>query len=178
MDHGIERSSIDSVARRLGVEPVLVLRRFDKEALAKAVMMREAKRYLDSIGQGIGGGNLRSRVEEGFVAGVARRREQYILDALLKRDPAAAVGYVVGPDAGLLLEYAIKVTRNALRQAPDSSGYTAASVDAVATAMIRLAHSLSNAPPNTGMDDHYLRGIARNVLLPVLTPARVARSAR
>lgn len=170
MDFGIHRSSIDSVARRLGVDPRTVTQKFTKASLADAVMVREARRYLANVGQRIAGDTLRARVEEGFVAGVSRRREQHILQALLDRDPVAAMAFLVGPDAGRLLEYATEVTRRALAEAPDASAYTAASLDAAALAMIRLAHSMSNAPPDREMDDHYLRSIARSVLLPILMP--------
>jgi AcrR family transcriptional regulator len=168
-DAGMHRSSLDSVAERLGVDRTTVSQRFETmDALAIAVMLRETRRYLNGVGQSITGDTVRSRVEDGFVAGVGRRREQHILQALLDRDPRAAMAYVAGPEAGLLLEYAIEITRNALRHAPDSSDYTTASLDAVATAMIRLSHSLSTAPPDLEMDDHYLRGIAHNLLQPLL----------
>lgn len=178
MDFGMQRSSIDSVARRLGVDRRIVSQKFNEDSLAGAVMVREARRYLASVGQGIVGDTLSARLEEGFVAGVARRREQYILQALLDRDPVAAMAFLVGPDAGRLLEYAIKITRKAFRKAPDASGYTAASLDAAATAMIRLAHSMSNAPPDHEMDEHYLRSVARSVLLPILVPIGPARPGR
>jgi hypothetical protein len=76
--------------------------------------------------------------------------------------------YVVGKEAGQLLDYAITLTRNAIQQAPDAATYTDESMDAVATAMIRLAHSLVNAPPTNGIDDTYLRKTARDLLLPLL----------
>ena len=176
-DAGMQRSSLDSLAEQLGIDRTTVSQRFETmDALARAVMLRETRRYLNGVGLAITADTVRSRVEEGFLAGVALRREQHILQALLDRDPRSAMAYVVGPEAGLLLEYAIKITRKALRHAPDSSDYTAASLDAVATAMIRLSHSLSNAPPDLAMDDHYLRGITRNLLLPLLAPVDSAPS--
>ncbi len=176
-DAGMQRSSLDSLAEQLGIDRMTVSQRFETmDALARAVMMRETRRYLNGVGLAITADTVRSRVEEGFLAGVALRREQHILQALHDRDPRAAMAYVVGPEAGVLLEYAIKMTRKALRLAPDSSNYTAASLDAVATAMIRLSHSLSNAPPDLAMDDHYLRGITRSLLLPLLAPVDSATS--
>jgi TetR/AcrR family transcriptional regulator, repressor for uid operon len=176
-DVGMRGSSLDSVAEQLGIDRTTVSQRFESmDALARAVMLRETRRYLKGVGLAITADTVRSRVEEGFLAGVALRREQHILQALHDRDPRDAIALVMGPEAGLLLEYAIKITRKALRHAPDSSNYTAASLDAVATAMIRLSHSLSNAPPDLEMDDHYLRGITRNLLLPLLVPVHSATS--
>jgi AcrR family transcriptional regulator len=75
-EFGLRRASIDSVAERLGVGRMTVYRRFGgKDALAHAVMLRETKRYLDSVHHDIAGETVHSRIEEGFRAGVARNRE-------------------------------------------------------------------------------------------------------
>lgn len=172
LDVGLGNLNINRLAEQLGIDPSAAHAHFpDPEALEKAVLLRETRRYLNGVGDGIVGDTVRVRVIEGFVSGVLNRRRQHILQILFEKDPGAAMSLVVGPNAGRLLEYAIGIVRSALRKAPDCADYSSASLDAVAIAMIRVSHSLSNAPPEHEMDEHYLRTIAHDVLMPILQPA-------
>lgn len=179
LDVGLEKLSMDGLAEQLCIDPKAVAARFqDPEALERAVLLRETRRYLDGVRDGIIGDTVRARVTEGFVGGVIHRGRQHVLQILFEREPAVAMTLVVGAKAGRLLEYAIGVVCSVLRQAPDCADYTSASLDAVAIAMIRVSHSLSNAPPDHELDEHYLRCIAHDVLLPILQPANSTPSVR
>src|SRR3954469_18173788 len=94
-DVGMRSSSLDSVAAQLGIDRTTVSQRFENmDALARAVMLRETRRYLKGVGVAITADTVRSRVEEGFLAGVGLRREQHILQALHDRDPRDAIALV------------------------------------------------------------------------------------
>lgn len=172
LEFGLRRASIDSVADRLGIGRMTVYRRFsNKDALARAVLLRDTQRYIDGVSADTGRTTVRSSVEEGFAAGVLRNRDQRLLQSLLERDPQTAMAYVIGAAAGQLLEFATTATQAAIGKADDAAEYTTASLDAVATAMIRLAHSYSVAPPEGGLeniDAKYLRTVARAQLVPLL----------
>ncbi|MBJ7328548.1 MAG: TetR/AcrR family transcriptional regulator [Solirubrobacteraceae bacterium] len=172
---GVRRASIDGIADRLGVSRTTVYRRFhNKDALVQAVMLREARQFVEGVREDIAEGTVRSWVEDGFLSGIARYRAQELTHALLAREPLAGMTYVIGPGAGMLLEHAIQVARATLAETPDAGEYTAESLDAAAAMTIRLAHSICYAPPAGGsqrVDEPTLRQLARGVLLPILEPA-------
>ncbi|MDX6346860.1 MAG: hypothetical protein QOF84_1650, partial [Streptomyces sp.] len=67
-DAGMKRSSLDSLAEQLGIDRMTVSQRFESmDALARAVMLRETRRYLKGVGLAITADTVRSRVEEGFL---------------------------------------------------------------------------------------------------------------
>lgn len=168
-DFGLRRASIDSVAARLGVGRMTVYRRFNsKEALANAVFLREAQRFLAEIAREVGRSPIRVGIEEALIAGVQRNGTQLLLNRLMEREPAAAAPYMFGPGAGEMVQHAIGFTRSAIGAAPDAAAYTPQSLSLMTETMIRLAHSYSIAPPPEGLSEKALRATARAILHPLL----------
>jgi AcrR family transcriptional regulator len=96
LDFGLRRTNVDAVARRAGVSRATLYRRFEnKEALVQAVLIRECRRFFQSIASAVDGlPTARERLVEGFVVGVRYARRDPLLSRLLATDPEALLPYL------------------------------------------------------------------------------------
>lgn len=174
-EFGLRRASIDGVAERLGVGRMTVYRRFNsKESLANAVFQRETSRVLSEVEAKVAGQSVHQGVEDGFIAGALTSAKHHLMSRLLEHEPAAALPYTIGAAAARMLGHATEITRAAIANANDANLYHAESLSTVASAMIRLAHSYSLAPPSGGLTEEQMRQVAQQNLLPLLV--RVERT--
>ncbi len=88
-DFGVQRFTMDEVARRAGVSRVTVYRHFSsKDGLLEAVLMREALGVVAAIETAVQPyEGLHDRIVEGFVFALTALREHELLTRLLRTEP-------------------------------------------------------------------------------------------
>ena len=86
---GIQRTTMDDVARRAGVSRVTIYRHFEnKDVLVEAVVMDQVRRFLDDLGRYLDGFDSDvDRAVEGFVFTVSKLRAHTLLRRLLEGEP-------------------------------------------------------------------------------------------
>ncbi|MEV0250728.1 TetR/AcrR family transcriptional regulator [Nocardia sp. NPDC050712] len=170
LDFGIKRTSMGEVARRAGISPATLYRRFEsKNDLVEAVGVREAQRFVAEIDkrvQGVEGGPDEQLVEI-FVAFIAAIAGNELLRRLLRTEPDLILPRLT-TDAGPILAVGRTYLAAKLRELRPADGDFDA--DLVAEVMARLAHSLALTPdgliPLT--DPAAGREFARRTLLPMV----------
>lgn len=173
-EFGLRRGSIDSVARRIGVGRMTVYRRYsNKEALAQAVFLREAQQFFAQVRRDLHERTVEAGVSEGFAAGVLSNRGQTLVYRMIERDPVEMLPYFFGESARPLIDITIAVVREAVGKARDADEYEPESLDAVAEAMVRLAHSYSSTSPAAGLPRTELLALSERLLIPLLRRADV-----
>ncbi len=168
--YGLRRTNVDVVARRAGVSRATLYRRFDgKDALVRAVLVRESRRFFASIAAAVTGlETAEERLVEGFVVGVRYAREDRLLNRLLASDPEALLPYLT-TDGGLV----VAAARDFLvRQAPKVP-VAERTPAGVAEVFVRLAISFTLMPQSAiPLDtDEAVRAFARGYLAPLMRPA-------
>jgi AcrR family transcriptional regulator len=104
---GIRRTTMEDVARRSGVGRATLYRRFPtKTALIDAVVLAEARRYLDGSTQArLRGDTLEERLVNGTVFTVTFLREHSLLRKLLRTEPETILPSLT-VDAGPIIDFA------------------------------------------------------------------------
>ncbi|MET4431567.1 helix-turn-helix domain-containing protein [Mycolicibacterium sp. 624] len=104
---GIRRMTIEDVARRSGVGRATLYRRFPtKDALIDALVLAEARRYLDGSAQARSRADtLEDRLVYGTVFTVTFLREHTLLKKLLRTEPETILPSLT-IDAGAILDFA------------------------------------------------------------------------
>jgi len=180
MDFGIKRTSMGEIARRAGISPATLYRRFEsKNDLVEAVSVREAQRfveYIDKRVQTVDDGE--DRLVEIFVAFISAIAGNELLRRLLRTEPELILPRLT-TDAGPVLTVGRVYLAEKLRELrPDDADFDA---DLVAEVMARLAQSLALTPDGLIplSDPEAGREFARRTLLPMVgvQPHRQAASA-
>lgn len=101
---GIERLTMDAVAERAGVGRMTVYRRFQsRDGLARALVLREARRGLSQIAAAIDpAADPADQLAEGFVAMLRVARAQPLLQRVLRFEPQELLAALNDPDDPLL----------------------------------------------------------------------------
>lgn len=177
---GIQRTTMDDVARRAGLSRITVYRRVaSKEALIEQVVVREFGAYFAQFLVDIQGATtLADRVVVGFVSSLKAFRTNPLVLGLLDDDDRA-IGVTLLGDAGATHEVVRRFVAGQLRR-EQSAGHLSASVDVdlVAEVIVRLTTSFLLTPSKIVdvEDDDQLATIARQFLVPLLEPRRSRRS--
>jgi AcrR family transcriptional regulator len=113
---GIRRTTMEDVARRSGVGRATLYRRFPtKDILIDAVVLAEARRYLEGIAQARGHADtLEDRLVYGTVFTVTFLREHTLLKKLLRTEPETILPSLT-IDAGAILDFATDYLVSQLR---------------------------------------------------------------
>jgi AcrR family transcriptional regulator len=113
---GVRRTTMEDVARRSGVGRATLYRRFPtKDALIDAVVLAEARRYLDGLAQARAHANtLEDRLVFGTVFTVTFLREHTLLKKLLRTEPETILPSLT-IDAGAILDFATDYLVSQLR---------------------------------------------------------------
>ncbi|MFC6013394.1 TetR/AcrR family transcriptional regulator [Nocardia lasii] len=167
LDFGIKRTSMGEIARRAGISPATLYRRYEsKNDLVEAVGVREAQRYVIDIDE-----RVRAVTEpdeqlvEIFVAFVTTIAGNELLRRLLATEPDAILPRLT-TEAGPILAVGRGYLAEKLRELrmPDFDP------DLVAEVMARLALSLALTPDGLiPLDDADAgRDFARRTLLPMV----------
>jgi AcrR family transcriptional regulator len=113
---GVRRTTMEDVARRSGVGRATLYRRFPtKEALVDALVLSEARRYLDGNAQALSRANtLEDRLVYGTVFAVTFLREHALLKKLLRTEPETILPSLT-VDAGAIVDFATEYSAAQLR---------------------------------------------------------------
>lgn len=169
---GVQRTTMDDVARRAGVSRITVYRRLaSKDALVEQVVLREFRRYFDQFLLDIAQAEtVADRVAVGFVSSLRAIRSHPLIGGRLAAEPEVVLPSLVGA-GGTTLQVVSRFVAGQLRR-EQAAGNVAAEVDVdvVAELMVRLCASflLSGSDLVDVDDDAQLEQIARRHLVPML----------
>jgi AcrR family transcriptional regulator len=173
---GIQRSTMEDVARRADVARITVYRRFaSKDALVEQVILREFRRYFDQFLLDIRQAHtVGDRVVLGFVSSLRAIRSNPLIGGLLETDPDLLVSILMR-DEGRTVAAVRQFVAGQLRREQGAGNIGAAvDTDMVAELMVRVCASFL-AIPSLLIDlddDAQLTSLARRFLVPMLeTPA-------
>jgi TetR/AcrR family transcriptional repressor of uid operon len=172
---GIQRSTMEDVARRAGVSRITVYRRFaTKAALVDQVIRREVRRYFDQFLVDVEQAETAAdRVVVGFVSSLQAFRHNPLIGGLMAADPNALVPSTIG-DGGRMLATVREFVAGQLRREQDAGNVSRdVNVDIVAELMVRVCSSFLVIPSHIIDldDDEQLRDVARQFLVPMLEPS-------
>ncbi|WP_278262650.1 TetR/AcrR family transcriptional regulator [Nocardia sp. AG03] len=171
LDFGIKRTSMGEIARRAGISPATLYRRFEsKNDLVEAVGVREAQRYVAEIDE-----RVRAVTEPGdqlveiFVAFVTTIAGNELLRRLLGTEPEMILPRLT-TDAGPILAVGRAYLAEKLRELQADMPELTFDPDLVAEVLARLALSLALTPDGLiPLDDAEAgREFARRTLLPMV----------
>jgi TetR/AcrR family transcriptional regulator, repressor for uid operon len=176
---GIQRSTMEDVARLAGVSRITVYRRFaTKATLVDQVVRREIRRYFDEFLVEIEQARTTAdRVVLGFVSSLRALRRNPLIGGLMAADPNALVPSTIG-DGGRTLATVRAFVAGQLRREQEAGHVsTEVDVDVVAELMVRVCSSFLVIPSHLIDldDDEQLAKLARQFLVPMLHPADHAR---
>jgi AcrR family transcriptional regulator len=171
---GIQRTTMEDVARRAGVSRITVYRRFaTKNALVDQAVRREIRRYLDQFLVDIEQAETAAdRVVLGFVSSLRALRGNPLIGGLLAADPHALVPTTVR-DGGRTLAVVRAFVAGQLRREQEAGNVSGTvDVEIVAELMLRMCISFLVIPSHIiDLDDEEQLGeVARQFLVPMLQP--------
>jgi AcrR family transcriptional regulator len=176
---GVRRTTMEDVARRSGVGRATLYRRFPtKDILIDAVVLAEARRYLEGVGQARARADtLEDRLVFGTVFTVTFLREHTLLRKLLRTEPETILPSLT-VDADAILDFAIDFTAGQLRTDLYGDHETTPAQERHLRTAAELHTRLTLSfivTPHTGiklttLDD--TRTYVRTYLLPMLTTAQ------
>lgn len=173
---GIQRSSMEDVARRAGLSRITLYRRFaTKDELVEQVMLREFRRYFDRFLVDIQQAeSAADRVVLGFVSSLRAIRGNPMIGGLISAEPNLVAGSMIGDD-GLMLATVRQFLAAQLRQEQRAGNVSAdLDTDLVAEMMVRISASFLAIPSHViDLDsDDELAAIAWQFLVPMLDPPK------
>jgi len=169
---GIQRSTMEDVARRAGVSRITVYRRFPgKDVLVEQVVRREFRRYFDRFLADIEqAGTVAERVVLGFVSSLRAIRGNPLIGGLLDVEPDLLMASMIG-DGGRTLATVRAFVAGQLKQEQAAGNVSRKlDVDLAAELMVRVSTSFLLIPSQVVDvdDDEQLAAVARRFLVPLL----------
>ncbi len=169
---GIQRVTMDEVARAAGVARVTIYRRFaTKDVLVEQVVRREFRRYFDQFLRDIKTGEtVADRVVVGFVSSLRAFRGSSLIGRLLASEPDLLVPSLVG-DEGRTLSTVSEFIAGQLRREQAAGNVDASlDVDLVAEMMVRISTSFLVTPTSRVDldDDRQVADLARQFIVPMI----------
>ena len=171
---GIQRTTMEDVARRAGVSRITVYRRFaNRGMLLDQLVRREVRRYLDQFLVDIEHAHTAAdRVVLGFVSSLRAFRRNPLIGGLMAADPNALVPSTIA-DGGRTLATVREFVAGQLRREQEAGNVASeVNVDIVAELMVRVCSSFLVIPSHIVDldDDEQLSDLARRFLVPMLEP--------
>jgi AcrR family transcriptional regulator len=175
-DFGIRRTTMDDVARRLGMSRVTIYRRFaQKDRLVEAVLMRELSGFLADLETAVAACEApEERLAEGFAFALSALRGHGLLNRVLRTEPETLLPHLTR-EGGPVLAAGRDFLAEQIRRELGAGTLPAAQAQAVAELVSRLVLSFlltpdSAIPLDTPAD---MRAFARRNLAPIIAqPAR------
>ncbi|WP_306359119.1 TetR/AcrR family transcriptional regulator [Nocardia sp. CC227C] len=178
LDFGIKRTSMGEIARRAGISPATLYRRFEsKNELVEAVSVREAQRFVAEIDKRAQAfDSTEDQLVETFVAFITALARNELLRRLLRTEPDLVLPRLT-TEAGPILEVGRVYLAGKLRELQSAQNTTDFDADLVAEIMARLALSLALTPDGLIPlgDAQAARDFARRTLLPMVGVKPAAR---
>lgn len=170
---GIQRSSMEEIARRAKLSRITLYRKFEsKDALVDEVIMREFRRYflrfLEDIAQA---DTVADRVVLGFVSALRVIRTNRLIGNLLETEPVLFAG-AIGDDGTILAAVRRFVAGQLQREQRAGTIAADLNTDLVAEMLVRISASFLTTPSQVVDidDDEALASIARQFLVPMVLP--------
>ena len=169
---GVQRSTMEDVAKRAGLSRITVYRRFaTKDTLVEHVVRREYRRYFDRFLVEIKqAGTVADRVVLGFVSSLRAIRGNPLIGGLIAAEPGLLASSMITDD-GRTLATVREFVAGQLRH-EQHAGNVRAELDAdvVAELMVRVSASFLAIPSLVvDLDDEeQLATLARRYLVPLL----------
>ncbi|KAB2352360.1 TetR/AcrR family transcriptional regulator [Actinomadura rudentiformis] len=169
---GIQRSTMEDVARRAGVSRITVYRRFaTKDALVEQVVRREFRRYFDQFLIDIQQAEtVADRVVLGFVSSLRAIRRNPLIGGLITTEPDLIVSSMIN-DEGRTVATVRRFVAGQLRHEQRAGNVSSdLDTDHVAELMVRISASFLAIPSHLIDldDDEQLAAVARRFLVPML----------
>lgn len=169
---GIQRCTMEDVARRARVSRITVYRRFaNKNTLVEEVVRREFRRYFDQFLLDIGrAGTVADRVVVGFVGSLRALRRNPLIGGLMAAEPDLVAPSMIS-DGGQTLATVRRFLAGQLRREQRAGNVPVElDVDLVAEMMVRVSASFLAIPSQiVDLDDEaQLAALARQFLVPML----------
>jgi TetR/AcrR family transcriptional regulator, repressor for uid operon len=173
---GIQRSTMEDVARAAGVARITVYRRFaTKDVLVEQVVIREFRRYFDQFLVDVKQARTAAdRVVIGFVSSLRAIRGNPLIGGLMATEPGVLEPSIVG-DNGRALAVVREFLTGQLRREQEAGHVSAdLNVELAAEMMVRISTSFLVTPSQILDldDDEQMGAIARQFLVPMLEPVR------
>jgi TetR/AcrR family transcriptional repressor of uid operon len=171
---GIQRSTMEDVARRAGVSRITVYRRFaTKDALVEQVVRREFRRYFDQFLVEIRQAEtVADRVVLGFVSSLRAIRGNPLIGGLMTAEPDLVLPSMIS-DGGQTVATVREFVAGQLRREQRAGNVSGdLDIDSVAEMMVRISASFLAIPSRLVDldDDEQLAALARRFLVPMLEP--------
>ncbi|KZM74172.1 TetR/AcrR family transcriptional regulator [Nocardia terpenica] len=171
LDFGIKRTSMGEIARRAGISPATLYRRFEsKNDLVEAVGVREAQLFVAEIEERVAGiADDEDQLAEIFVAFITLLARNELLQRLLRTEPDMILPRLT-TEAGPILAVGRAYLADKLRGLQKTNPELEFDADLVAEIMARLAHSLALTPDGLIPlgDAQAAREFARRTLMPMV----------
>ncbi|MGW0183694.1 TetR/AcrR family transcriptional regulator [Nocardia sp. NPDC003345] len=172
LDFGIKRTSMGEIARRAGISPATLYRRFEsKSDLVEAVTIREAQRFVTKIDNRVRGvAGSEDQLVEIFVAFISAIAGNPLLLRLLRTEPDLILPRLT-TEAAPILALGRTYLAAKLRELHEHGAGVDFDPDLVAEIMARLAQSLALTPDGLIPieDEAAGREFARRTLLPMVS---------
>lgn len=179
LDFGIRRTSMGEIARRAGISPATLYRRYaQKSDVVMAVGLREAQRDLTHIDHkvDVGAEPLEQLVQLHLVV-AHRLRSNRLLQRVLATEPETVLPRLT-LEAAPLLEIGRDYLAAFLGRLQDEGHLPAYDVRPVADWLARLAHSEILTPAETPLTEAETRDFVRDHLAPFIRLSVEPRSSR
>ena len=171
---GMQRSTMEDVARRAGVSRITVYRRFaTKDALIEQTVGREFRRYFDQFLVDIGRAEtVEERTVAGFVSSLRTIRRNPLIGGLLAAEPNLLVTSMITGQGAMLAMVRRFVAGQLRREQRAGNVPDALDTELVAEMMVRVSASFLAVPSQLIDldDDEQLAAVARRFLVPMLEP--------
>ncbi|GAA0545840.1 TetR/AcrR family transcriptional regulator [Actinomadura livida] len=169
---GIQRSTMEDVARRAGVSRITVYRRFvTKDALVEQVVRREFRRYFDRFLDEIKQAETAAdRVVLGFVSSLRAIRSNPLIGGLSAAEPDLLMASTISDDGRTLAIVRQFVAGQLRREQRAGNVSPDLDIDFVAEMMVRVSGSFLAIPTELIDldDDEQAAALARRFLVPML----------
>ncbi len=168
---GLRRTTIEDIAKKAGVGRPTVYRRFgDKDSIVQAVLTRESRRMIVSVGEQVMGITpVENLLVRSFVLGIQAVARHPLTQRLLESEPEVILPYLT-LKAGPLIDIGMALISNFIHAMQQEGKLTGMNVEYMLEILGRLFISIAITPSQRlrADDEASLEKLAEEFLLPLL----------